>query len=155
VALRDPALCRIEKRVELAGFVAVLDVAGQLAQDRVELLLGVFRREVLGGGAGAVAGPPDDRAAGAAATGVAHVRGAKALGGSHAMFVAPEGVVGTLAALAFGPDLEMPCRASCFAHGVYDPSDSNRPTNFRRRRRGIFPQPFPRGRSEGAARAGN
>jgi hypothetical protein len=28
--------------------------------------------------------------------------------------------VGALAALAFGPDLEMPCRASCSAHGVYD-----------------------------------
>src|ERR1039458_7416698 len=82
VALGDPALGRIEKRVELAGFVAVLDVAGQLAQDRVEMLLGVVRREVLGSGAGAVAGPPDDRAAGASTAGVAHMRGTKALGGS-------------------------------------------------------------------------
>ena len=48
------------------------------------------------------------------------MRGAKELGGPHAMFVSPECVVGALAALAFGPDLEMPCRASCSAHGVHD-----------------------------------
>ncbi len=89
---------------ELAGFVAVLDIAGQLAQDRVELLLGVFRRQVLGSGAGAVAGTPDDRAAGGSTAGVGHMRGAEALPGAHAAFVAPEGPVCALAAL-LGLDL--------------------------------------------------
>ena len=84
-----------------------VDVAGQLAQDRVELLLGVLRREVLGGGAGAVAGAPDGRAAWGAAAGVAHMRGAKALGPAHAVCIAPQGAVDTLSVAAFLRDLEM------------------------------------------------
>jgi predicted alpha-1,6-mannanase (GH76 family) len=39
-ATGDPGLRRIEKRSEPAGVVAVLDIAGQVAQERVEMLLG-------------------------------------------------------------------------------------------------------------------
>src|ERR1017187_10161787 len=97
------------------------------------MLLGVFRREVLGGGAGAVAGPPDGRAAWGAAPGGAHMRGAKALGPAHAVCIAPQGAVDTLSVAAYLRDLEMPRGAAVSAHAAYDPL-ALEPANELRRR---------------------
>ena len=120
LAFGDPALRRLEKRPELALLVARLGLALQLAQDGVETLLGVPGGEMLGRRAGAVACSPDDRAAWAAAAGVAHVSGTESAASSYAMLVSPERPIRPGGSFAIGLDLEMPRRARCAAHDAYD-----------------------------------
>jgi hypothetical protein len=77
--------------------IAYFGCSTELLEDRIEASLGILGREVLVGGAGAVARAPDDRAARSSATRVADVRGTKPLPAAYAVLVAPERKIRTRA----------------------------------------------------------
>ena len=104
-ALSDRAVDGVRERRLLFVGLGELDYGLQFAQDRVQLLLGVLRRQVLGRRAGAVASPPDDRAARREPTSVADMRRAEPASASFAILVIPEGPIGPSATPLVGADL--------------------------------------------------